>query len=179
MTGFLIKTSIIKDFYIFGMSPKRVSNQRFILLCLNQASVMQSILSYKIHGEEKLFHWKPPMRFFLKHLFGEFLQALIYWHDAVISNEVNLCDTFSDWTFVLLVFVDFVLEQVMPIEVILLECLIHLEIQFFWRLLIFCYRDQLPLVLPYLVTCITSGVQPFKRASRFMKSVIIFCRPTT
>ena len=159
------------------MSPKRVYNQRFILLCLNQASVMQSILSYKIHGEEKLFHWKPPMRFFLKHLFGEFLQALIYWHDAVISNEVNLCDTFSDWTLVLLVFVDLVLEQVMPIEVILLECLIHLEIQFFWRLLMFCYRDQLPLVLPYLVTLLPGCSPSNVLAASWSLSLFFVGRP--
>ena len=59
---------------------------------------------------------------------------MIYWHNAVISNDViiNLCDTFSDQTLVvLLVFVNFVLELVMPIEVIFLECLIGLEIHIF------------------------------------------------
>ena len=69
---------------------------------------------------------------------------MIYWHNVVISNDViiNLCDTFSDQTLVLLVFVDFVLELVMPIEVIFLECLIRLEIHIFWRLLIFDYKTN-------------------------------------
>ena len=69
---------------------------------------------------------------------------MIYWHNAVISNDViiNLCDTFSDQTLVLLVFVNFVLELVMPIEVIFLECLIRLEIHIFWRLLIFYYKTN-------------------------------------
>ena len=75
---------------------------------------------------------------------------MIYWHNAVIPNDVNLCDTFSDRTLVLLVFVNFVLELVMPIEVIFLECLIRLEIHIFWRLFInILLQDQLALVLPY------------------------------
>ena len=105
---------------------------------------------------------------------------MIYWHNAVISNDViiNLCDTFSDQTLVLLVFVNFVLELVMPIEVILLECLIHLEIQFFLET--FNVLLQRPTATGSPVPSdITSGVQPLKRVSRFMKSVIIFCRPTT
>ena len=69
---------------------------------------------------------------------------MIYWHNVVISNDViiTLCDTFSDQTLVLLVFVNFVLELVMPIEVIFLECLIRLEILIFWRLLIFDYKTN-------------------------------------
>ena len=69
---------------------------------------------------------------------------MIYWHNVVISNDViiNLCDTFSDQTLVLLVFVNFVLELVMPIKVIFLECLIRLEIHIFWRLFLFYYKTN-------------------------------------